>query len=147
MNIIEGPGPSSVDIRVMGTGLLVNLGSEAWRNILGRSEAVDGGRLFEGSDLRVVLSGSLSDAGALPASDAVFEYEAMFEMEGGFAREVSFGSKVKFGAEVVVVGSVNHGLPVGLSGTLTSLSPVDLFDGGGPLMVSERLFRRRTKRF
>jgi hypothetical protein len=44
VNIIEGPGPSSVATRVMGTGLLVNLGMEAWRDKLGLWETTELGR-------------------------------------------------------------------------------------------------------
>jgi hypothetical protein len=90
VNIIEGPGPSSVATRVMGTGLLVNLGREAWRDRLGRWEAADGGRPLEESVFRGVLSGSLREEDLLPTSEeAVFNDEAIFETEGGFVLGVS----------------------------------------------------------
>ena len=77
VNIMLGPGPSSVATRVMGTGLEENLGWEACREREGRSlsERTDEGRLVldgreeEGSDLRgdfvSSLSESLSEGGLL----------------------------------------------------------------------------------
>jgi len=45
VNIMLGPGPSSVATLVIGTGLEENFGWEAWREMEGRSEVLDCGRL------------------------------------------------------------------------------------------------------
>jgi len=54
-NIMLGPGPSSVATRVMGTGLLENLGMDAWREMEGRSDCIDA------AWLGVVVEASVSD--------------------------------------------------------------------------------------
>lgn len=45
VNIMDGPGPSSVATRVMGTGLEENFGVEAWREREGRADWTEEGRL------------------------------------------------------------------------------------------------------
>lgn len=141
MNMILGPGPSSVATRVMGTGLLENLGIDAWRERLGRSERTDDGRSLEAG---LGEAGSLRDVGLLPeASEDAFNEVARFEMNPSFLLGGSWRSKASSGEDVVVLGSESNGLRVVRSGTLTSFSPVDFFDGGGPLIESPWLFRRR----
>ena len=110
MNIIEGPGPSSVATRVIGTGLLENFGVEAWRDSEGRSAPTECGRLVEDSGLGETLSGSLRDAGLLPASDDALIGVTMFETEGGFAGGISDCVNARSGAEAVALGPVSNGL-------------------------------------
>lgn len=132
VNMIEGPGPSSVATRVMGTGLLVNLGMDAWREREGRSDLADSGRLIW-LGLGGVLSGSLRDPGLLDVIDEVLP---------GMALEVGvLGRAGSSGAEAVAVDSLRI---LGIcSGILICFSPVDFLDGGGPLMESPWLLRRR----
>jgi len=145
VNIILGPGPSSVATRVMGTGLLENLGWEVCREIEGRSERTDEGRVLEDtSAFGVVLSGSWTEAGLLaePSELAFIEVDRL-EIEDGFWLGVSVCVKVRSGAETEGGAAlaeaalvVSHDFLGVRSGTLISFSPVDFFDGGGPLMLS-----------
>lgn len=145
VNIMLGPGPSSVATRVIGTGLLENFGCEACRETEGRSERVEGGRFdlsFEG-----VLSGpfKLESLLWLPSDSTIIEV-ARFETESGFLFCSGLVSRVfsSSGVEAadcplvktVVIDSERRDLRVGACGTRTSLSPVDFLDGGGPLIVS-----------
>ena len=160
VNIIEGPGPSSVATRVMGTGLLENFGADAWREREGRADWTDEGRF-------AASFGSLMDGGLLlvPSEDVRrLEIEDAFEafreaerldietgvligLEGrskeameevrselGVEMEVGFWPSVSDFPDEVVGGEKVLRI-VGL-GTFTSFSPVDFFDGGGPLIES-----------
>lgn len=83
MNIIEGPGPSSVATRVIGTGLLENLGWEAWRERGGLTDPTEGGRVLEDSGYGDL--GSLREAGLLPGlSDGALSEVARLEIEEVF---------------------------------------------------------------
>lgn len=82
VNIIEGPGPSSVATRVMGTGLLENLGWEACRERGGLSDPTDGGRVPEDSGCGDL--GSLSEPALLPLSDDALSEFARLEIEEVF---------------------------------------------------------------
>lgn len=154
MNMILGPGPSSVATLVIGTGLLENLGCDACREIDGRSERTEAGRvLVEDSGFIGVLSGSFwdlsssfSEEGLLPdPSDVAFNDVDRLEIDCGFLFGLSDLLNENSGpefedepatAEVVAENSGIAGLLEVRSGTLTSFSPVDLLDGGGPLIVS-----------
>jgi len=146
-----GPGPSSVATFVIGTGLLENFGWEAWRESGGRSERVEGGR-FDVS-FGVILSEPLREEGRLPFPlDSALIEDAMFEIEDGFLFCSWFGVRVNVRsgadaaggplAKTVVLGSERRGLRDGGCGIRTSFSPVDFFDGGGPLIESPWLRRR-----
>ena len=143
-NMILGPGPSSVATRVMGTGLLENFGWEACRERAGRSEA-DDGRSERSSDLKVGFMGDLRDVGLEADDDASgvsllvggrVEVDAVFfvGVEGSPRRRswTEDGLSLLAGQSFLV-----------RSGTLTSRSPVDFLDGGGPCMLSLWLFLRR----
>lgn len=57
--------------------------------------------------------------------------------EAGFLLGGSYCLEGRFGIEVVpAFGGGEEGLLAVRSGTLTSFSPVDFFDGGGPLIES-----------
>jgi len=155
VNMILGPGPSSVATRVIGTGLLENLGWDAWRERVGRSERTEAGRVLdEASAFIDVLSISFREAGLLlvPSELALIE-DVRCEIEDGFLFGLSARLNVRSGAEAaggatllvetIVVGSVSRNLADGRSGTLISFSPVDFFDGGGPRIESPWLLRLR----
>jgi hypothetical protein len=155
VNMMLGPGPSSVAMRVIGTGLLENLGWEAWRESVGRSERTEAGRVpDEASAFVGILSTSFREAGLLLVpSELALSEDARLETEGGFLLGLSDLLNVRSGAEAaggtaplvesVVTGSVSSSLAEGRSGTLISLSPVDFFDGGGPRIESPWLLRLR----
>lgn len=92
------------------------------------------------------LSSSFRDAGLLAVpSEVPFRDVDRLEIEGGFLFGLSDLLNVRSGAETTAVASLAEvvaansgmgGLREGLSGTLTSFSPVALLDGGGPLNVS-----------
>lgn len=175
VNIIEGPGPSSVATRVMGTGLLENLGVETCREREGRMEWTEDGRFV--ASLRSFIEGglvvSLMEDGLLDvpseeigrlATDATLEALSVVErldIEAGFlvklnrrSGDVTEEARFEFGLEMDAafwvggsdfaveilgadaVGGGEKGLRGVGSGTLTSFSPVDFFDGGGPLIES-----------
>ena len=75
VNIIEGPVPSSVATRVMGTGLLENLGLGACRDRVGRSEPTEDGRALLAASGMGSLSGSVSDR--CPRDDSLRSYPAL----------------------------------------------------------------------
>jgi hypothetical protein len=120
-NMIVGPGPSSVDTRVIGTGLLLNFGADACRDNGGRPDADEG---------REVDVGVLEP---LPAARLLSETER-FEADGGIVIAVSAG-----GDDILDGGDV---LRLTSRGTLTSFSPVDFFETGGPRIESPWLRRR-----
>ena len=148
MNMMLGPGPSSVATRVIGTGLLENLGWDAWRERVGRSERTEVGRVLNETSAFVgVLSVSSREAGLLLVpSEVALSEDARFETEGGFLLGLSDLLNVRSGAEAVggaaalvetvVIGSVSSNLAEGRPGILISFSPVDFFDGGGPRIES-----------
>ena len=149
MNIMLGPGPSSVATRVMGTGLEENLGWEAWRERVGRSDRTEEGR--DGSTF-AKSSDSFRETSFVPElPEAAFNELARLETEAGFLFGLSERLTETLGAEVVgatvtsaalVPGCVSHWcLPI-RSGTLISFSPVDFLEGGGPLMLSPWLLLR-----
>ncbi len=138
MNIMDGPGPSSVATRVIGTGLLENLGWEAWREREGRSDLADVGRpvlnMSSFGDL-----GSLRELGLLPeASELAFKEVARLEIDAGFLLGLPDLLNERSGSEAA--GGLIAFLRL-RSGTLISLSPVDFLDGGGPLIESPWLLR------
>jgi hypothetical protein len=100
--------------------------------------------LEDASAFSVVLSGSLTEAGLLAnASELAFSEVDRLETEGGFLLGVSVCVKERSGAEMEggtalakTAEVVSHGVLGVRSGSLISFSPVDFFDGGGPLMVS-----------
>jgi len=145
VNIMLGPGPSSVATLVIGTGLEENFGWEAWREMEGRSEVLDCGRLDR--SFGSVLFGSLIEERLMAfPSDSAFKEVARLETEGGFLLSSGLTLRVnaRSGAgaagspvvETVVIDSEGRGLREGGCGIRTSLSPVDFLDGGGPLIVS-----------
>jgi hypothetical protein len=148
VNMMEGPGPSSVATRVMGTGLEVNFGMLACRLREGRSLALelggrvevrpgvappgvvgdfmvsnvsweDVGRLFEPSDLREVVSAETFGRGSWTL--------------------ILVGASLVDGPEVVPndeLGLESRGLRSVSEGTVIGASPVDFFDTGGPRILS-----------
>ena len=116
MNIIEGPGPSSVATRVMGTGLEENLGLAAWSEREGaESVALEGsvredGLLPELSEEAfgafsevprlIVEAGLLCGLSAGAAEDAAM-FELGPEIEAGLLLGVTDCSAERPGAEVV----------------------------------------------
>lgn len=143
VNIIEGPGPSSVATRVIGTGLLEKWGFEVCRESEGRSERAEDGRLLcAGSTLR--FSGSVRDArddGLFPALAALSEEGrlelppvAWLEFSGLlFSCLLSHAAKVSVSSLDGLAASTFLGIR---SGIRISFSPVDFFEGGGPGIVS-----------
>jgi hypothetical protein len=85
VNMMDGPGPSSVATRVIGKGLLENLGIDACLESVGRSEPAEGGLPLDGASFFAgILSMSISDAGLLPVpSETDFKEAARFEIDDG----------------------------------------------------------------
>ena len=140
MNMMLGPGPSSVATRVIGTGLLENFGCEAWRESAGRSDREDEGRNLS-SGLSDDFAGDLRELGLSPEEDDPgVSLSAVERLETDFAFFVGVeGSPIRrSGAEdgALSVVFINQSFLGTSLGTLTSRSPVDFFDGGGPLMLS-----------
>lgn len=132
VNIIEGPGPSSVATRVTGTGLLLNFGVEAWRDNGGRSECEEGRR-------GEYLLFSLRDGELLVKPRPPEERAGVvgLTMKAGL-EAVGWGIVDRRGvdSEAVALDSaivVDRGVR---SGTFTSFSPVDFLDTGGPRIES-----------
>ena len=125
VNIIEGPGPSSVATLVIGTGRDENLGFEACRERVGRS--IDG--------RGVVGEAGLLDeeASALLGSRKGVRLMISGRFLLGDLDPLEAVSVPEFVDEAPLATSVFLGR---LSGIRISCSPVDLFDIGGPLMVS-----------
>jgi hypothetical protein len=153
VNIMLGPGPSSVATRVMGTGFEVNLRAEACREREGRTEWIEEGRSM-GLD-------SLMEEGLLdvPSEGGIEAFiEETLDMEADFlelswlwreaiedVRSVVAG---RCGADVVLTfGGGEKGRRGVGSGTWTSRSPVDFLEGGGPAIESPWLFLLRTSFF
>lgn len=167
MNIIDGPGPSSVAIRVMGTGLEENFGAEAWREREGRADWTDDGR-FAASFASLIEEGLLlvpsDDVGRFEieeALDAFIEVERL-DIEAGIlvglegrSRDATEDVRFELGPDIEAdfwpgvsdcpedVGGGEKGLRIAGSGTFTSFSQVDFFDGRGPLIESPWLFLLR----
>lgn len=159
VNIMLGPGPSSVATRVMGTGLLENFGAEAWREREGRMEWTEEGRpvglegFFMEDGLLLVPSDVVGRLDTDAALEALSEVEKL-DIEAGFlgglegrSSEATEEVRVELGPEIEAafwlgvsdceeVGSGENGRRVIGFGTFTSFSPVDFFDGGGPLIES-----------
>jgi len=148
--MMDGPGPSSVATRVMGTGLLENLGCEACWERVGRSERIEAVLLvlcgdfvslsltelglLDGSPfLEDFVSASLTELALLGVSVLAFSDVERVDTEAGFLVGLSErlnesgsadGSEVDFDASEVFLGV--------RSGTWISFSPVDFLLGGGP---------------
>jgi len=148
VNIMLGPGPSSVATRVMGTGFEENFGVEAWRDREGRWEATEEGLWGSpGRDVEAAGFGGVSCADEGRLEEASFREEVRLETVDCFLFVVS-GDKIISGADAegrlpgemsnacVVLDCVGKRRLLGLSGTLISFSPVDFFDGGGPRRLS-----------
>jgi hypothetical protein len=158
---MEGPGPSSVAMRVIGTGFEENFGAEAWREREGRADWTEEGRLGTSLEDSFMEEGLLDgpseevleafrDVARLETETAIWvgldgrsreatedvRFEDGPEMEAGFLLAESYCSEGRFGVEVVPALSGEKGPLDAGSGTLTSFSPVDFFDGGGPLIES-----------
>lgn len=108
----------------MGTGLLLNLGVEACREAGGRVVSFFAVVVLRPEDGPGVEGGSFGSA----------EVEVEVGM-GAFVISTSLGSS---SAENVAASDADASADtlVGRDGTLTSFSPVDFLDGGGPRMLS-----------
>ena len=141
VNMMLGPGPSSAATRVMGTGFDVNFGVEAWREREGRMDCTEAGRsLLGGSFLEDALLGWPSKSDFVTSREVEsFDTDAAFLVPCWLCKEaiddVRSAVEEVFGACVVPTLGEKGLLDVG-SGTLTSCSPVDFLEGGGPLMES-----------
>lgn len=116
MNMMLGPGPSSVATRVIGTGLLENLGWEAWRESDGLSDLTEEGRVSG-------FVGDFREGGLLPDNDEAFSEVVRLDVDAGFMLCVS---GLLSGKSKLLRLEVDAGFILGISGLLRDRSDAEM---------------------